>query len=336
MSRIIISRTDAIGDVVLTLPLAGYLKEKLPGCTLIFFGRSYTKPVIELSNNVDEFINYDDFSKFTGSEQEIFLKAVNADCIIHVFPRSTIAKAAKSAGIKKRIGSSHRLYHWTTCNKLIHFSRKNSGLHEAQLNFKLLSGLNLPTTISLNSIRQYYSFKTPEDLPQNIRLLIAKEKLNVVVHPRSHGSAREWGLENYKTLVDILLKKNITVFITGSPSEKETLQEWIKTLPSMVNDLTGQLSLPELISLLNNCDGIVAGSTGPLHIASALNRHALGLFPPIKPMHPGRWAPLGNHASFLCATKQCNSCASHPSLCKCLQEITPQQVADVILQWKKL
>ena len=41
----LVSRTDAIGDVVLTLPVAGRLKQLFPGCRVVLIGRTYTAPV---------------------------------------------------------------------------------------------------------------------------------------------------------------------------------------------------------------------------------------------------------------------------------------------------
>ena len=59
--NIIISRTDSIGDVVLTLPVAGILKRNFPNLQIAFMGRSYTKPVIEACKYVDTFIDAKDF-----------------------------------------------------------------------------------------------------------------------------------------------------------------------------------------------------------------------------------------------------------------------------------
>ncbi|MBK6363684.1 MAG: hypothetical protein IPF52_09330 [Saprospiraceae bacterium] len=58
--NIMICRTDAIGDVVLTLPLSGYLKKSMPDKKVFFLGRTYTKPIIESCKNVDEFLNWDE------------------------------------------------------------------------------------------------------------------------------------------------------------------------------------------------------------------------------------------------------------------------------------
>ena len=114
MKRIIISRTDAIGDVILTLPMAGIIKQQIPDSHIIFFGKTYTEPVVNCSENVDEFINYDEYFKLDKPGRINFLKNVNADYIIHVFPRKEIAFSAKSAGIQERIGTSHRWYHYFT------------------------------------------------------------------------------------------------------------------------------------------------------------------------------------------------------------------------------
>jgi heptosyltransferase-3 len=136
---IIISRTDSIGDVVLTLPMAGIIKQFLPQSNIIFLGRNYTKDVIALSEHVDEFVSYDDILKLNPNEQIDAFKKLNATHIIHVFPVKEIAHLAKKAGIAHRIGTTNRLWHWFTCNVRIKLSRKNSDLHEAQLNTKLLA-----------------------------------------------------------------------------------------------------------------------------------------------------------------------------------------------------
>ena len=47
--KIIISRTDRIGDVVLTLPMAGIIKSKYPNCKILFLGKTYTEPIINAS-----------------------------------------------------------------------------------------------------------------------------------------------------------------------------------------------------------------------------------------------------------------------------------------------
>ena len=84
--RIIISRTDSIGDVILTLPMAGMLKRKSPGCEIYFLGKSYTKDLVDSCVNIDRFIDWNEIEKKSSSDQISFVTQLKADVIIHVFP----------------------------------------------------------------------------------------------------------------------------------------------------------------------------------------------------------------------------------------------------------
>jgi heptosyltransferase-3 len=333
--RIIISRTDAIGDVMLTLPLASLLKKILGSETqVIFFGRTYTKPVIDCCDSIDEFIDYDLFHSKDTTGRKLFLEKVNADAIIHVYPQRSIAVAAKDAGIPFRAGTTNRVFHWTTCNKLIRLGRKNSNLHEVLLNIKLLKSVGFDKDITFKEIFSYYHFKNKYSLPSVISELLKDDKFNLIIHPKSHASAREWSLENYEKLIKMLPEEKFRVIITGGKIEESLLSEWIKNLPSYVLNFSGKLSLEELIALLDKSDGIVAASTGPLHIAAALGKCALGIYPPIRPMDPGRWAPVGQHAEFLVMEKNCSDCRNAPESCHCMNEISPEVVLNKILKWE--
>jgi heptosyltransferase-3 len=335
INRIIISRTDAIGDVILTLPMVSMLKKVLPQVKIIFFGKTYTKPVIDCCKDVDEFLNYDEFSNLGDKSKVQFLRDVNADAIIHVFPRQDISGGAKHAHIRYRIGTTGRLHHWFNCNRLVRMTRKNSDLHEAQLNIKLLKPLGVDGNIPLKEISSLMNFSSTNDLPSWLQSKLDSSKYKLVIHPKSNASAREWSLENYSELIKSLPHVKFQFIITGGENEKNILDEWHKTLSQDVFNLAGKLSLNELIALLNASNGIVAASTGPLHIAAALGKDAIGIYPPIKPMDPGRWAPVGKHAEYLVMEKHCSDCRFSPQSCHCMNEVTAGMVADRVVEIEK-
>ena len=327
--HILLSRTDSIGDVVLTLPMAGLLKKKYPDCRISFLGRSYTQAVIELSQHVDQFENQDDYEKLSMPEQVQKLRDLHVDWFIHVFPNKKIAAIAKKAGIKNRVGTSHRTFHWLTCNQPVSFSRRKSDLHEAQLNCNLLAPLNIEIP-DLKLLRNSYGFKRPSEGLEKIKPLIDSNKFNIVLHPKSKGSAREWGLGNFSRLIELLPSDKFKIFISGTANEAGLMKELLETHKEKIVDITGRFSLPEFITFLSLADGIVAASTGPLHIAAALGRTAVGIYPPIKPMHPGRWAPIGKNVQVLAKKEDCSDCRKTMD-CRCMQEITSEQVKEVLL-----
>lgn len=325
---ILISRTDSIGDVVLTLPIAGIIKQFLPQSNLIFLGRNYTKDVIALSEHVDAFVSYDDILKLTPQEQINAFKSIKATHIIHVFPVKAIAFLAKKAGIKNRIGTTNRLWHWFTCNIKLSLSRKNSVLHEAQLNTKLLAPLGIKKDFNLDELVSAYGFKKVPLLEKSYLDLINKSKINIILHPKSKGSAREWGLDNFSTLITQLDKTKYQVYISGTAQEGEFVKDLIAKHPEAIN-LTGKLSLQQFIAFINQCDILIAASTGPLHIAAGLGKKAIGLFAPMRPIHPGRWKPIGKQAQYLVLDKNCSDCRKTMN-CHCIREIKIMEVVNLI------
>ena len=312
--------------MVLTLPMAGLIKKNFPACRIFFLGRTYTKDVVALSGHVDGFINYDELEKMPAAEAAARLASFKADAIVHVFPKKEIASLAKKAGIGLRVGTTNRWYHWLYCNKLLSLSRKNSDLHEAQLNMKLLEFLGINTGIALQEVPAYYGFSTRDlSLDPSIAKLLDKDKFKLILHPRSKGSAREWGLGNFEKLLELLPADRYQVFISGTAEDGKTMEAFLQNKKAI--DLTGKLSLQQFIAFINACDGLLAASTGPLHIAAALGKRAIGLFAPMRPIHPGRWAPLGERASFLVKDEQCEACRKGQA-CSCISEITPQRVME--------
>ena len=327
--HIIISRTDSIGDVVLTLPIAGYLKSMYPNTRISFIGRTYTEAIIALSKSIDHFINWDIVSEMIPKDQVLEFKALQADWIIHAFPEYGIASLAKRAGIKNRVGTSHRFFHWMTCNKKVHFSRRRSEMHEAQLNLKLLAPLGFKKFPELTKLHDFFTVSEVSVPSASIRSLIDPHRFNLILHPRSSGSAREWGLDNYAQLVNMLPEKAYKIFITGTLSEAATMRDFLEKNNRRINDLTGRFNLEELVRFISLADGLIAASTGPLHIAAALGKRVVGLYAPMRSIHPGRWAPLGKNATALVVKKECNACRGSND-CNCIRSLSPVQVIEAL------
>ncbi len=325
--KIVLSRTDNLGDVILTLPMAGYLKSRLPDVQIYFIGKTYTKPIIEACAFVDYFLDKEEILANPDKLAEI-----QANTIIFVFPDIKLAKIAHFLKIPSRIGTSHRWFHWLYTNKRVNFSRKKSDLHEAQLNFKLLQPILGNCDLSLSELRPFFGLEPSENALSNVKKLITNKK-NIIFHPKSKGSAREWTVENFYQLAQILPPTEYQIFITGVSEEGESVKKEkpeFFALPHVEN-LCGKLNLSELIAFISLSDGLVAASTGPLHIAAAMGKLAIGIYPPMRPIHPGRWQPIGDKAVCLFLAKNCEDCRKTQK-CACMSSIAPQIVANEIIK----
>jgi ADP-heptose:LPS heptosyltransferase len=329
---IILSRTDNIGDVMLTIPLASILREKIPGIQIVFLGRRYTSAVLKASGFIDRFVAVEDIL-----EGQLSLETLQAQAIVFAYPDRKLASLAKHAGIPIRVGTSHRWYNLLYCNHTVNLGRRHSDLHEAQLNLQLLEPLGIGSSYSPYQLEHRYALKSHAVLPQQLQSLLDTNRFVLLMHPKSKGSAREWPSASYASLSKQLLPEQYQVIVTGTAEEGQRLTEegfW-SACGEHVFNATGMLSLDQLLALIQQSDGLLACSTGPLHMASAVGIHALGLYPPMRPIHAGRWAPIGPNADYLSLSKECSDCRKNMD-CHCLRSITVEEVYLHLNHWKKL
>ena len=313
---------------MLTLPLCGYIKTNIPSAEVSFLGRTYTEPIINCVSTISNFLNWDLLEKKPQLAIDT-LKKFQFDIVIHAFPDKNVVRMAWAANIPKRIGVNRRFHNLLFCNVRPSFSRKNSNLHEAQLNLKLAESLFTSFKVpNLQELSALYFFEPKATLPNQFHFLAEPGSQKIILHPKSKGSAVEWGLKNFESLAYKLAENN-QVFITGTKAEGEMFGNRFKQKHKNLHILTGALSLPEFITFINQCDALVAASTGPLHIAAALGKKAVGLYSPLNPIHPGRWAPIGKNAHAITSITQCSTCKK-PVDCSCVSNINPQVLLNIL------
>ncbi|NQV01659.1 MAG: glycosyltransferase family 9 protein, partial [Bacteroidia bacterium] len=170
------------------------------------------------------------------------------------------------------------------CNQRVWFSRKQSDLHEAQLNLKLLKPLGIDVKLKREEIADFYGMMPDagsKTTNQASGIRHPGSRFKLILHPKSKGSAREWGLENFSRLIELLPPDRYEIFITGTAAERELMSDFLNHHQDQVTDMTGKLTLPELMDFIQECDGLVAASTGPLHLAAAFGKVAIGLYAPM-------------------------------------------------------
>ncbi|MFC4263071.1 glycosyltransferase family 9 protein [Ferruginibacter yonginensis] len=324
-ANIILTRNDGIGDMVLTLPMAAVIKQHFPQIKVAILGKAYTKALVLACSFVDEFIDENDFFA-----KDVRINNQKPAVIVHVRTNKQVAKRAKQLNIPIRIGTSSRWYHWFTCNKLVALSRKKSALHEAQLNIKLLAPLGIKKSYSTEALQHLFGLNCLEKLEEIFTKTIDTNRFNVIIHPKSQGSSREWPITHFIELINILDEKRYNIFLSGVEKERPYIQQIIDKVNKPVQTITVNMPLGQFISFIKSCDAIVANATGPIHMGAALGIHALGLYPPLKPIHPGRWAPLGKNVHVFVLDKNCTDCSNTKNACSCMNAIAPQSLKALL------
>ncbi len=327
---VLISRTDSIGDVVLTLPMCVWIKKTYPTAKIIFLGNTYTRPVIECLPQIDEIIEWAEMEKMPVNNKVELLRSKKIDVCIHVFPKSEIASLVKKAKIETRVGTSHRAFHLLSCNVKLGFSRKKSDFHESQLNFELLKPFGIQELPSLDEISSWMkSFKSKNvTLTESIQNELAKTTKKIILHTKSQGSAMEWPIEKYAIVANDLLERGFSVIFTGTEKDGVYIRSFIPQHENCI-DTTGKLTLDQLINLISKCDTLVACSTGPLHLAGVLGLQTIGLYSPKRPIHPGRWKAIGENVQIIINDENREGSRIKPSM-NSIEQIESARVINLI------
>lgn len=100
----------------------------------------------------------------------------------------------------------------------------------------------------------------------------------VVVHPGASDPRRCWPPAGFAAVADALADAGAQIVISATDTEADTAKAVVRHMRHRPVDLTGRLPLPALCGLLDRAELIVANDTGPLHLALALGKPAVGVF----------------------------------------------------------
>jgi ADP-heptose:LPS heptosyltransferase len=159
----------------------------------------------------------------------------------------------------------------------------------------------------------------------------------VVVHPGTSVPARSWPRASCAEAVRCLAATGRRVVVTGHREEKDLTAYVSGHVSGHVSgesglDLGGRTTLPELAAVLAGADAVVAGNTGPAHLAAAVGTPVVSLFAPTVPA--ARWAPHGVPVALLgdqqapCRDSRARECPvpGHP----CLGSVTADDVVAAV------
>ncbi|MCH9633628.1 MAG: hypothetical protein S4CHLAM7_03590 [Chlamydiae bacterium] len=341
--RILITSPHNLGDFVAKIPFIRLLKQQSPATEIILLVREYIFPLVACIQEVDRVLDFECF--FSRDEEVIIqdLKEMRVDTCIHILSINhslgpDVIQLAKKANIPNRIGNV-RKSHWVL------FRKKNFGithnlrskrilpdLHEFEWNLLPLKFFGIKVDFEKVNFPRF--LKTTL-LSGEKNKYLKDEKFNLIVHAGSHGNAKEWPQKHFNKLLEELGGR-FHIILTGSLEEKYRIP--LHVANEKITDLRGSLSLRELISLISEADGLLAASTGPIHIASLFATHTLALFPKQKIMGPEVWAPKGENSDFIQSQLVCSSCQKkltdfNRKLCQCMEGITVESVKKHIENW---
>lgn len=306
-SKILVTRTDRLGDVLLATPVLKKIRDYYPHAKLSFLVREEWMPILDYGAREEggvqvELIPYR--PQMTLAELTKVLKAHAFDVAVVLRDEALVSQAVKKAQIPLRIGPYSTLRSLFTFNQGIMQRRSRCSMHEAEYNLQLLSRIKVPLSPPAKRAEDlprswvHYSTQVRGEVDQWLKSHGALGVKYWCLHPGSSGSARYLQPGRlmelvYECLARLAQHEGAKLILTGGPAEEELLRDIQSKAPEvLIFGGRENLGLAALAELYRRADAVIAHGTGPLHLAAAVDTRVLAIFPPLYVLSERRWGPL--------------------------------------------
>lgn len=306
--RVLINRTDAIGDTLLTLPMVEKIKSDFPDAIIGLIVSNRSADYIPLIHGIDHYwvINKTDsmYSKLKKSNE--IINEFRPDTYFFVGGTQVPTFISWLKRVPFRGGLVSKVPSILFLNKGIRQSRSIVAMHESDYNLNLLNSLG---TNFLEKDRDKFGPKfqlVDSEVAISIKNLFndKPQKDFIVIHPGMTGHTLNWSSRNYGRLIERLKKlyNNKYQFVVSfTPSDEQYLVGLIDYLKnSDLRDLFNEVifydgtvhGLREYIHMLSKSSLFIGPSTGTTHIANLLKVPQVSIYSPIKVQSSMRWGPF--------------------------------------------
>jgi heptosyltransferase-1 len=151
----------------------------------------------------------------------------------------------------------------------------------------------------------------------------------VLINPGAGWGAKRWPIERYAAVAQGLIDRGLHVLVNAGPGEEPLGEVISHATGGAATSLT--CTLEQLIALTRRVALVIAGDTGPLHLACALSRPVVGIYGPTDPSRNG---PFGTRFRVLRSPESRRDHARNAAPEAGLLTISPEdvlQAADELL-----
>jgi len=311
--RILVTRIDRIGDVVLSTSIPREIKKAYPNSFVSILVRNYTKDIYLNNPHVNEIILYDNEDSSAPKTFWQLVKEIKKFKFTHAFmllPNERLNWILFFSGIPNRIGVGHKLYQFLSFSKYVDRRKYIPLRHEADYCLDMVRKIGIEPKSLEKKI--FLSAEETAKRDEIKKKLAPNGELLVGINTTSGKSSPNLTIEEYKKLIVCLSEeKDIRVVVTDNNPPDE-----IKNINNIAYP-NADLPLRESIINFSVLDVLVSASTGPMHICAALNVPTISMFCPLPACSPKLWGPLGNKSEIILPEENyCSTlCPGDPHIC---------------------
>jgi len=300
LQKILVVRNDKLGDFMLAFPSFAFLKQNLPETEIHALVPTYTQALAEQSVYIDRCIT--DPGRDSGIRQLLTLiRQQDYDAIITLYSTSRVGICALLARIPYRLAPATKIAQ-IFYNHRLRQRRSRSEKPEYAYNLDLVKKMLVDFSVDIKPEPQTPFLTFKQETVNKIRAEFCQKhaignKLPIVfIHPGSGGSANNLSIKQYAEIAQKLTQnRQLSIVISTGPGEEQAGTEISQLLNKTPHThYHSSEGLVRFAQHINMADLFISGSTGPLHIAGALDVATVGFYPRRRSATSLRWQTLNS------------------------------------------
>ncbi len=342
--RVLCIKTYGLGNIAMILPVLGALEHSLPNVEIDFLTLRENQSLLEHSGLVHEVIPLS-----TSGWAPLVRSLARAFCAIRrgqydlvldfeqFIKLSTIF--AYVSGAPERIGfnTDGQRRGWLYTTRVVY----NDADHMSQTFMRLLRPLQIDMQ------KRPVAFHFDEEVLAGPARLLAQHGLSkdsyplIAVHVGSGPNyyrlpLKRWPTEKFARLCDELISRyDAKIIFTGKAEDEASLvRETLAQMNHTAVNACDELTIPELLALLEGCSFCVSNDTSLVHLSAAVGTPVVAFFGPTNPLQygPGNPDDLVVYKDLFCGPclTNYNLKVSYCSEPICIRSITVEEVMEQI------
>ena len=225
------------------------------------------------------------------------------------------------------------------CHEVVYMAQKGNffirgGIHVPLFNghkieqcLKLLEAINIPIIdkipfLPINSqmiqfiekmCMAFHKEKKTIGICVGTNPVIEKRNGKEIIH-----DIKKWELQKYLELIS-MLENDFNILLLVGAKEEEEIMDKFPHLLEQPNCYIGKTTIHETIALISQCDAVIGGDTGMIHIADALGVKTFVIYGPTDPAKVG---PISGNSTPISLGLRCQYCYDEPNnLYKCTDNV---------------
>ncbi len=334
LRRILVVKTDHIGDFLLCLPAVRDFLATEPQAELGVVVGAWNRPIAERIPWIGE-VHVFDSPRFVrqgrhspdGTLESIF--GARWDLVIDLTndPAAALGALARPSRHRRDVGSARLA---AKLRRIAHRGPPSHDLHAARVAYR---ALGVPAPDPIVPVPLVLRADDVARASAAIARAWPGDRPLAALHAGATWEHRRWPAGRFAELAKRLEAEGFAVVLVGGPDDRSISLEVARAAGLReTRVLAGELDLPASAAVLERAGIVVANDGGPMHLAAAMGAPVVGIY---GPQDPELFGPIGATSVSIYRKRDCSPCPQRHCIwgrARCLEPIEIDEIAQAALR----